>query len=106
MSPVLVVPPDNSCHNVDTVKSGWSILYIEALQVLLFKKSIVFISLKICFVLANSADPDERPHYAAFRLVFTVCQSISVGDSGLGQRVKVGTYVICNYCTISKFQEY
>ena len=26
------------------------------------------ISLKIIFVLANSVDPDEMPHYAAFNL--------------------------------------
>ena len=31
---------------------------------LLFPKTIVFISLKIHFVLANSADPDEMQHYA------------------------------------------
>ena len=28
----------------------------------------VFLSLKIVFILANSADPDEMPHYAAFHL--------------------------------------
>ena len=45
----------------DTVKSRWSIVYIEGLQVI-----INFLSLKINFVLANSADPDEIPHYATF----------------------------------------
>ena len=31
-------------------------------------KNIVYLSLKIDFVLANSADPGEMPHYAAFHL--------------------------------------
>ena len=31
-------------------------------------KNNVFLSLKIDFVLANSADPDERPHAVAFYL--------------------------------------
>ena len=44
----------------DTVKSGWSVVYIEGSQVI--------ISLKIDFVLANSEDPDEMPHYAAIHL--------------------------------------
>ena len=43
----------------DTVKSGWSIVYIEGIQVIILKRNIVFISLKIDFVLASSADPDE-----------------------------------------------
>ena len=43
----------------DTVKSGWFIVYIEGSQ-------ITLLSLKINFVLANGADPDEMPHYAAF----------------------------------------
>ena len=33
-----------------------------------------FLGLKIAFILANSADPDEMPHYADFILVFTVCR--------------------------------
>ena len=36
-------------------------------QVIIFKNN-VFLSLKIDLVLANSADPDEMPHYAAFHL--------------------------------------
>ena len=42
-------------------------IYIEGSQVMVFK-IIVFISLKIDFVLANSAYPDEMPPYAAFQL--------------------------------------
>ena len=51
----------------DTVKSGWSIVYTEGSQVIIEKKN-VFLSLKIDFVLANSADPDEMPHNTAFHL--------------------------------------
>ena len=37
---------------------------------MIFKEhnNIVFLSLKIDFVLVNSADPDEMLHYAAFHL--------------------------------------
>ena len=35
----------------------------------------IFLFLKIDFVLANSEDTDEMPHFAAFHLVFTVCKS-------------------------------
>ena len=52
----------------DTVKSGWSLVYNEGLQVIISPKNILFLSLKIDFILANSADPDEMPPYAAFHL--------------------------------------
>ena len=44
-----------------------SIVYIEGLQVIA-SQTIVFLSLNIDFVLANSADPGEMPHYVAFHL--------------------------------------
>ena len=50
-----------------TVKSGWSIICIKGSQVII-SKNIVFLSLKIDFVLANSADPDEMQPSAAFHL--------------------------------------
>ena len=49
---------------LNTVKSGWSIVYIEGSQVII----IIIIKKSFDFVLANSADPDEMPHYAAFHL--------------------------------------
>ena len=51
----------------DTVKSGWS-LYILRGHMLLFLKNNhkLSLSLKIDFVLTNSADHDELPHDAAF----------------------------------------
>ena len=53
----------------DTVQSGWFIAYIEESQVVISPKTIVFLSLKINLVLANSADPDEMPHdVASFHL--------------------------------------
>ena len=36
--------------------------------VIISKRNIVFLSLKIVFVKANSIDPDEMPCYAAFHL--------------------------------------
>ena len=48
-----------------TIYFEWSIIYIEGSQVII-SKNIVFLSLRIDFVLANSADPDEMPHYVAF----------------------------------------
>ena len=51
----------------DTVKSGWSIVYTEGSQVII-SKNIIFIFLKINFVMANSADPDEMPHLGKFHL--------------------------------------
>ena len=53
-----------------TVKSGWSIVYIEGSQVIISPQNIIFLSLKIDFALANSVNPDEMPHYAAFNLGF------------------------------------
>ena len=50
----------------DTVKSGWSIVSNEGSQ---FKQVKYYISFsEDRFVLANSADPDEMPHHAAFHL--------------------------------------
>ena len=51
-------------HNVTyTMKSGWPIVYIEGSQI---TRNIV--SMKIDSVPANSADPDDMPHYAAYHL--------------------------------------
>ena len=52
------------------IKSGWSVVYIVGSQVTISEIycTYVFLSLKINFVLANSADPDEMPHYVAFHL--------------------------------------
>ena len=48
----------------ETFKSGWSIIYILRGQRLYFPKNVAFLSLKINFVLANYADPDEMlPSY-------------------------------------------
>ena len=52
---------------LNTIKSGWSIVYNEGLQVIISKKMLLF-TLKIHFVLANSEDLDEIPHNAAFHL--------------------------------------
>ena len=44
-----------------TIKSGWSIVYIEGVPVVISKD-------RFCLSKANSADPDEMPLYAAIHL--------------------------------------
>ena len=56
--------------NVHIIKLGWSIGYTVGTYVIISPKNIVFLSMKIYFVFANSADPDEMPHDAAFHLDF------------------------------------
>ena len=51
----------------DEINLELSIVYIEGLQVII-PNDIVFFSLKMVFVLANSVDPDEMLHYATFHL--------------------------------------
>ena len=48
-----------------TIKSEWSIVYIEGSYVKMSQKCCIF-SLKIDIALANSVDPDEMQHHAAF----------------------------------------
>ena len=61
----------------DTVKSEWSIVYIEGSQVIVSKNiTYIFLSLTIDFVLANSAGPDEMLYFIR---VFTLCQSTRFG---------------------------
>ena len=50
-----------------TIKTGWSIVYIEGSKVIISPK-ILYFFLRICFVLANSADPDKMPHNVVFHL--------------------------------------
>ena len=57
----------NSSYLYYKIHFGLSIVYIEGSQVIISKK-YCFITLKINFVLANSADSDEMLHYAAFHL--------------------------------------
>ena len=59
---------------IHTVKSEWSIVYIEGPQVIFF---FVFLSLKMDFVLANSADPDEMWHHPTFHLGLGCVQKYS-----------------------------
>ena len=51
-----------------TIKTGCSIIYIEGSKVIISLKNIVFLSLRIFFVFADSGDPDEMPHNVAFHL--------------------------------------
>ena len=47
----------------------------------------MFLSLMVVLISANSTDPNEMQHNAAFIWVFTVCQSSHLGVSSI-QRVK------------------
>ena len=62
----------NSSFWIDAINLEWSIVYFKGSQVLISKQNYGF-SLKIIFVLANSVDPDEMPHYEAFNPDLSVC---------------------------------
>ena len=47
--------------HIDTISMELSILYFKGLSVKI-SKNYAFLSLKIVFILANSADHDEMPH--------------------------------------------
>ena len=47
--------------------SGWSIVYLYN-EVFISRKNIVFLSMKVDFVYASSAEPDEMPHNWHFSL--------------------------------------
>ena len=52
--------------HINTINMGLLIMYFKGLQVEFSYD--VFLSLNIVLNLANSADPDEMQHYAAFHL--------------------------------------
>ena len=51
----------------DTDKSGWPIVYIEESYVMV-SKTYFIVSVKIVFVLTNSAEPAGMPHDVTFHL--------------------------------------
>ena len=69
---------------IDTISMGLPIVYLKGTQVD-FLTYDVFLSLKIGLIIANSADPDEMQHYAAFHLGLH-CQGTRLGVSSI-QRV-------------------
>ena len=70
--------------HIDTTSMGLPILYFKGPQVEVSYD--VFLSLKVVLILANSADPDEMQHYAAFLLGLHCLLGTHYGVSGL-QRV-------------------
>ena len=76
----------------DTAKSGWSIVHIEGSQVII-SKNIIFLSLKIDFVIANSVDPDEMPHYVAFHLGLQCSSKYPFRGFWYTQRVKIVAFL-------------
>ena len=57
---------DYSIH-IDTISMELSILFFKGFQVKISTKD-VFLTMKIVFILASSADPDELQLYSAFHL--------------------------------------
>ena len=53
--------------HIDTICMGLPIVYFKGSQVE-FLMYDVFCSLKVVLIIANSVDPDEMQHYAAFHL--------------------------------------
>ena len=66
---------------IDAFNLEWSIVQVKGSPVLISKQNCNF-SLKIISVLANSVDPDEMPHYAAFNLDFICLQlKLQINDA-------------------------
>ena len=56
----------DSSFSIDTINWGLLIVNTKVSLVVISKKKIVFLSLKIVFVLANSIDPGKIPHDVPF----------------------------------------
>ena len=54
--------------HIDTISMGQPIMYFKGSHVIVSKFNKVFLFLKVASILANSSDPDEMQHYAAFYL--------------------------------------
>ena len=54
--------------HIDTISMELSILYFQWVASQNFYKMMYFCPLKVVFIWANSADPDEMLHNAAFHL--------------------------------------
>ena len=61
----------------------------------------VFLSLDVVLILANSADPDEMQHYAAFHQSLHCRQGICLGISSM-QRDKGGQWTLRTYHVLLK----
>ena len=64
----------NYSKHIDTISMEVSILQFKGLS-FIFLLNGVHLSLKIDFILTNSADSDEMSPYATFHLSLTVCPS-------------------------------
>ena len=70
-----------------------------------FSKNIVFLSLKVDFVLTNSADPDEMPHYAAFQLgLLCLPKYLFMGFWSSMVKLYVTFSLLVSYCMMSLCQ--
>ena len=64
--------------NFDTISMRWSILYFLRGHRSYFQNFDIFLSLKIVFILANSADPCEMRHHSVFYLRFAPFAKVPV----------------------------
>ena len=76
---------------IDTISMEMPILSLKGLPVNFFYKMMVFLSLKIVFIVANSAGPDEMLPYVAFHLGFH-CVPITCLQVFRMQRVNSGVW--------------
>ena len=70
LSPLFILM-DYPTH-IDTISMDLSIMYLKGLPGQIFYKKRFILSMTTDFVLANSADPDEMPH---FIWIFAVWES-------------------------------
>ena len=54
--------------HVNIISMGPPIVYFKGTQVRFFFHTMINLSLNVVLILANSADPDEMQHHAAFHL--------------------------------------
>ena len=80
----------NSSSWIDAINLEWSLVKFKVSQVTISKIKLQLFSLKITFVLANSVDPDEMPHYAAFNLGILCLQLLSQIKYAITERNQLG----------------
>ena len=68
-------------------------MHIKGRQVQTFELRC-FQSLKIVFILTNSTDPDEMPHYAAFHLGLHCLQSTHLGEFSVYKGLRIKEFMI------------
>ena len=84
--------------------SGWSIVYLYN-EVIISRKNIVFLSMKVDFVYASSAEPDEMPHNWHFSLDQVLTQNSDFSKSNEGRHFEYFTNFV-NFEKPTKFPNF